>query len=255
VRLACSTASFPQDRLETATAKAAWAGFPAVEIAPQPDDYPDPEALRRRLRADELELAAVHAGSLSVSAGEGTDPAAASSTVRAGRLAVTARSLDCSLLIVEPPAEGSAEQLAGSVSLLLRTLAGGGLDVDVCLCNRRGTCFSSPAEMTEVRRRVQDAGVSLRLALHPVEAVLAGWDPFDLDALPELPRHVYLSDYCSGQAVPPGTGDFNWPRMIDELRARAFDGTLSLLLENADPWAVEPVARETRELAALWLGE
>src|SRR5947207_3701258 len=64
VRIACSTASFPQDRLELAVTKVAWAGYDAVELALAGEEVPDAARLRDRLRAEELEVAAVCAGSL-----------------------------------------------------------------------------------------------------------------------------------------------------------------------------------------------
>ena len=113
IRLACSTASFPQEPLERAMARVAWAGFEAVEIA-LPDqglEGIDREDLKARLRANELDVAAIHAGRLGARDAQEALEAAG----RIGRAALLARELDGSRVVAEPPEDGSMEHLAAGL--------------------------------------------------------------------------------------------------------------------------------------------
>src|SRR4051794_32782489 len=100
MRLACSTASFPMEPLPNAVARAAWAGYRAVEIA-LPGGDPDLLDERRhdpgeQLRASGLDLAALHAGVLDGGPGE----AALESAGRVGRAAVRAGELGAGQVVV-----------------------------------------------------------------------------------------------------------------------------------------------------------
>lgn len=242
MRLACSTLCFPQDRLELAVTKVAWSGYPTVELVLDAEPLPPEEMLRQRQRAEELELAAVFAGALPA-AGQAPEELG-----RIGRAAALTRALDGALLVVEPPREGTLDTVAEALKLLDRAL--GGVEVDLCVVNRRGSLLARPADLRDLWQRSlpERAG----LALDPAHALLAGWDPVDLDALPELPRHVYLNDAVEGRIVPPGEGTLELPRLGSELRVRGYAGAISLVLENADPWAVEPLVMELRQSAAGW---
>ncbi|HEU4753989.1 MAG TPA: sugar phosphate isomerase/epimerase [Armatimonadota bacterium] len=243
MRLACSLSAFAEDRFEIAMAKVAWAGFKAVELS-LARELPAGEALRARLRAEEIELAALEAGEAPL----GVDDAALEALGGIGRAAALTRALDGGVVVLSAPAEGELPELARALAALHRAL--GELPVDLCLANRAGTLLSAREEL----QRLWDHGVPERvgLALDPAQAVLAGWDPLDLDALPELPRHVYLNDLRGGRVVPPGEGELNLSGFAKELRLRGYSGAVTLTLENADPWAVEPIARESRERAEDW---
>jgi sugar phosphate isomerase/epimerase len=245
VRLACSISAFPGDRLEIALAKVAWAGFRAVEL-PLGADLPDEDALRERLRAEDLELAAVYAGTAPL----GTGDASLAELARIGRGAAFTRALDGGIVVVTAPSEGDLPELARSLAALDRAL--GEVAVDLCLVNRRGTLLGRREDL----QRLWDHGLPERvgLALDPGHASLSGWDPLDLDGLPELPRHVYLNDARDERIVPPAEGNLDLPGLGEALRLRGYGGSVSLLLENADPWAVEPIAREAREAAEAWFG-
>lgn len=245
MRLSCSTACFPADRLEIAVAKIGWAGYRHVELALDAATLPPEEALRARLRADELELAAVNAGVIPAAEGDHVESLAA-----IGRAAALARSLDGSLLICRAPASGSLRQMAASLELL--DLALGGLAVDVCLVNRRETLLDRPEALEELW--AHDLSDRYAVALDPAEAHLAGWNPLALDLLPALPRHVYLNDATSVRVVPPGDGDVDLEGLGHALRLRGYSGAISLVLENADPWDVEPRVKEAYQLAAAWFG-
>lgn len=242
MRLACSTACFPQDRLELAVTKVAWAGYRAVELALDAEPLPAEETLRERLRAEELELAAVFAGPLPA-AGQAPEELA-----RIGRAATLTRALDGALLVFEPPRDGTLDTVSEALKLLDRAL--GGVAVDLCVVNRHESLLARPADLRDLwaRSLPERAG----LALDPAHALLAGWDPAELDALPELPRHVYLNDAAEGRIVPPGEGTLDLPRLGSELRLRGYAGAISLVLANADPWAVEPLVMELRQSAAGW---
>lgn len=246
MRFACSTASFPEDRLQIAIVKAGWAGFEALELSLTGDDLPTAADLQSHLRANDLELAAVRAGALPPEGGE----AGLAALGRIGRAASLARSLDGSLLVVEAPAEGTRDGLARALRMLDQAL--GEVTMDVCLVNRTGTLLARVEDLNEL----WNAGLPERagLALDPGQAGLAGWDPADLDSLPELPGHVYLNDTRAGRIVPPGEGAVDLGALGEALRLRGYGGAVCLSLENADPWAVEPVAREARAAAEAWFG-
>ncbi|MFN3649819.1 MAG: sugar phosphate isomerase/epimerase family protein [Armatimonadota bacterium] len=247
MRLVCSTACFPEDRIETAVSKAGWAGYAGVELYLPEEPFPDVEAMRARLRAEELELAAVRTGPLPRVA-EGPEWEAALAAI--GRAASYARELDSALLITEAPFEGTPEAVAAGLRLLDRAL--GALPVDVCLVNRAGTVAADPGALAEILRAAGRRRFGI--ALDPGQALLAGWDPLELEALPELPRCVYLNDALRGRVVPPGEGELDLPLFGERLRLAGYDGPVCLRLENADPWAVDPLVKELAEAAAGWLG-
>jgi sugar phosphate isomerase/epimerase len=247
MRLACSTRPFSEDRLDLALAKVAWAGYPAVEVNAANGTLPDEELLRARLRAEELELAALDAGVLPVvgASAEGlTDLAAL------GRAAALVRALDGPLIVARAPAQGELSELAATLRLLDRALDE--VAVDVCLLHAPDTLLSTPDDL----HALWAIGLPTRvgIALDPALAALAGWDPLALGQLPALPRHVYLTDARNGKATPPGDGEIDLAAFGAALRQAEYSGAVTVLLENADPWAVEPVARESAELAAAWLG-
>jgi sugar phosphate isomerase/epimerase len=244
MRLACSTSSFPEDRWEIAVAKCAWADYGGLELALGEGPPPPEDELRMRIRANELVLAALHAGEIPAADGSPSLVELA----RIGRAATLARALDGSLVVVRAPAEGSLEELAASLRMLDGAL--GDTAVDLCLANRVGTLLASREALGELWR----LGLPQRigLAVDPGHALLAGWDPADLEALPELPRHVYLNDAAGGRIVPPGEGALDLPALGKRLRSSGYGGAVSLALENADPWAVEPTAREIRHAAEAW---
>jgi sugar phosphate isomerase/epimerase len=244
VRLACSTASFPEDRLQIAVAKVAWAGYPAVELALRPGSLPDEDEARDWLRANELELAAVHAGEIPAR-GEADLGALAD----VGRAAALARALDGGVVVLRAPVEGSLAGLARSLSLLDAAL--GDLAVDLCLANHRGTLLQRAEDL----QALWSHGLPRRIgtALDPGQALLAGWEPRELEALPVPPGHVYLNDADGERVVPPGEGSLDLTRLGRALREAGYAGSVSLVLENANPWEVEPLARELPVRAADWL--
>lgn len=246
MRLACSTATFPADRVPVAIAKVGWAGYPEVELAVGPDGFPPLEDTRARIAANELSVCAVRAGAAPPEGGE----AGLEALSELGRAAQFARALDCSLLVVEAPAAGERAGLARALRMLDSAL--GALAVDVCLVNRPGTLLETPAHF----RELWSAGLPERvhLALDPGRALLSGWDPAEVDPLPELPRYVYLNDARGGRIVPPGEGDLDLARLGETLRGHGYGETVCLLLENADAWAVDPIARELRVQAEAWFG-
>jgi sugar phosphate isomerase/epimerase len=245
MQLACSTASFPQDRLQIAIAKVGWAEYPGIEIVVPGDGLPDEEELRERLRANDLVLAAIHAGTLPAAVG----PAAVEELGRIGRAAAFAQALDGSRVVLQAPEAGSLPELAGAARLLDAAL--GRLGVELCLANRSGTLLAEREALTELWGYRLPARVGL--ALDPGEAAAAGWDPLDLDALPALPRHVYLTDASRGRVVPVGEGGLNLEGLVRALGAAGYAESLVVRLENADAWAVEPIAKEIREGVAAWL--
>lgn len=242
MRFACSTASFPEDRLEIAIAKTGWAGYQGVELS-LPAELPGEEELRYPLRANELELAAIHAGELPL----GGEPVL-EELGRFGRAATLTRALDGSSLVVTVPEEGTLDALVSSLRLLDRALRD--IAVDLCLANRAGTLLATPDAFTELWRLRLPERVGI--ALDPGQALLAGWDAVQLDALPELPRHVYLTDAAGGRLVPPGEGTLDLDELGAALREVGYGGSVVLLLQNADPWAVEPLAKELREAVGTW---
>jgi hypothetical protein len=52
--------------------------------------------------------------------------------------------------------------------------------------------------------------------------------------------------------APPGEGALDLAGLGAALRLRGYCGAVTLVLENADPWSVEPLAMELREAAATW---
>jgi sugar phosphate isomerase/epimerase len=243
MRLACSIASFPQDRLEIALAKVQWAGFDAVELPLEAEPFPSEDEVRHRLRVNDLSLAAGFAGPLPSTAND------VEALGRIGRAATFTRACDGPLIVLEAPEAIELSALAAMLRLLHRAL--GDLDLGLCLVNRRGTAL----EGTELFRALWQQGLPERIgvALDPAHAALAGWDPAEIDALPELPRHVYLNDLSAARVVPAGEGELELLRVISELRLRGYPGALSVQLENAEPWDVEPTARRIHEQAASWL--
>ncbi|MCC2668508.1 MAG: Xylose isomerase-like barrel [Armatimonadetes bacterium] len=242
MRLGCSTASFPEDRWEIAIAKVGWAGYPGVELA-LPAELPDEQEAQSRLRANGLELAAVYAGTLP------SDSADLEALAGIGRAAAFARALDGSVAVVSAPATGTLEGLAASLRLLDEALRDRA--VDLCVVNGRGTLLDSLDALRQLwgQRLPERVGI----ALDPGQALLAGWDPLNPEALPELPRHVYLTDANGQQPVPPGEGSLDAEALGEALRRCGYAGSVVLRLENADPWAVEPIVRETVESATAWL--
>lgn len=245
MRLALSAASFPEDRLEIAIAKTGWAGYTGVELVLE-GELPMLEEVRERLRANELELAAVHAGRLPLAA---EDPELAN-LGRVGRAATFARGLDAGTLVLTAPTEGTLEQVAQSLRLLDSALKD--VAVDLCLVNGRGTLLAEPADFAAL----WTAGLPERvgMALDPAQALLAGWDPANLEALPQLPKHVYLTDAAADRPVPPGEGRLDLEQLGAELRKSGYSGPVVVILQNADAWAVEPIAKEVRELASEHFG-
>jgi sugar phosphate isomerase/epimerase len=246
LRLSCSTLSFPQDRIEIALAKTSWAGFRGVELSLRAEPLPDAEELQRRIHANELELTAVDAGIIPA----GSEAEDIESLGRIGRAAALARSLDGSLVVVRAPSAGDLPGLARALTLLHKAL--GETVVDLCLANTADSILATPDDL----HRLLGEGLPERVgaALDPAQAALAGWNPADLDRLPELPRHVYFNDARGGRVVPPEEGDLDLPALGAALRLHGYGGSVSLLLENADPWDVEPAAMRARQAAAECLG-
>ena len=242
MRLGCSTGSFPADRWERAIAKVAWGGFGEIELRFPGAGLPDADELLRRVRANELDVASLYGGSLPA------NPSAEADLARVGRVCVSARPLDAPLVVLDPPTEGSPADLARTLHLLDRAL--GDMAVDLCLANGRENLLADP----DAIGRLWTIGLPRRigLALDPGEALLAGWSPLDLDALPALPRHVYLTAAAGGRAVPAGEGEMDLDAFGSALRVRGYGGIICLLLQNADAWAVEPMTREIREAAGNW---
>jgi sugar phosphate isomerase/epimerase len=248
MRLACSTTSFPAESTSRAITRAAWAGFRAVEI-PFGEELTNAEgeaALRQRLSGDELELAAFSAGELG--AMDMAAALAAAGTI--GRAALLANRMDARQVVVTAPESGTIEHLGAGLTSLLNVIAA--VPVRVCIANRAGTLVATVGDLAELRRRVPGDG--LGLTLDPGEAVRAGWDPAELERLPELPTYVYLDDAAGGALAPPGMGEVDWPGLASALRGANYGGYVTLRLAGADPWAVEPAAKEARSLAQDWLG-
>jgi sugar phosphate isomerase/epimerase len=236
VLIACSTASFPQESLDSALRRIAWAGFGAVEIDLRQGE-PEASHLRTRLRDEGLETAAIHAGTAPAVAGE----AGLAEWGRIGRIAALARELDGAPIVLAAGDTGDLRQLREGLSLLDRAL--GGFPVDVCLVNGFGTLLSNSEAMNELWRSGLPA--RMRLALDPAQAELAGWDPLDLSRLPVPPTHIYWNDLRDGRSLPPGEGDLPLFALAEALLASdPPPRSLTVTLENADAWRVEPLARE-----------
>ncbi len=245
MKLACSTAAFPADRLDIAIAKVAWAGYGGFELWLEAEPYPSEEALQRRLRHEELELMAVRVSSLPT----GSAAQVVDALAPIGRAAALARALDCGILVTSAPAEGNLGDLREVLRLLDRAL--GSLAVDVCLVNSPGTLLALPGDF----QSLWADGVPSRygVALDPARALQAGWDPTGLSELPDVPRYVYLNGLAGGRITPPGQGEPDPELLLEALRAAGFAGTLTVDLEGADAWAVEPIAKETREALQTWV--
>jgi sugar phosphate isomerase/epimerase len=247
MRLACSTSSFPGESLGRAIARVSWAGYRAVEVAlgELRVDAVSGEDLEERLPANQLELAAIHAGVL----GAGDADTALSAAGEIGRAALLAHRVRGERVIVQAPDRGSVEHLAAGLVTLLGVLVD--VPVRLCVVNIAGTLVAEPAQMTDLCRRVESPRFGL--ALDPAEALLAGWNP--AGAVPGLPlalEYVYLDDARGGKTVPPGEGEVGWPALAAALRREGFDGYLTLRLRGAEPWAAEPAARDARSLAQEW---
>lgn len=244
VRLACSTTCFPQDTLDIAIAKAAWAGFRVVEFA-LPAEIPiRPDFVRDRLRAEEVELAAIHAGAVTIG------DAANADLTRIGKAAVLARGLDCGIVVARIAGDADLVHTADALRLLDRAL--GDIAIDMCVANGLDTALPDP----DALRQLWGLGLPPRigLALDPGAALLAGWDPSELSLLPVPPRHVYLNDADRGTTVPPGEGRLDPERFAGALLRAGYEGAVSLVLENAEPWAVEPTTRALHNEMRAWFG-
>jgi len=242
--LACSTASFPADEPLRALLKIAWAGYSAAEFALAGGALPDEGALTARLREEGLELAALEAGMLP--AGDTEELFQGLACV--GRACALARSADCSRVIVAAPQSGTLEELQTALERL--DLALGGLAVELCLVNRSESLLAEPAAFRELWGR--GLPPRLRPALDPAQAVRSGWDPVELDLLPVLPTHLYLTDLREGREASAGEGTVGLPRLLAELRDRNFRGTVALRLQGAGLWEVEPRVQELREWFEYW---
>lgn len=238
--LACSLSGFANERLESALARAAWAGYRAVEWV-QTADGPPAEAVRERLRREGLRAAAIRAGDLPIAVEPGTFDALAA----IGRTAVWAHQAGAPRLIVGLPAVGD---VAAGVRLLRQLDAAlGDLLIAISLCPGASALGQAAALLAH--------GLPGRfgLALDPVQILLAGGRPEELKALPALPDYVYLNSTRLGRPVPPTEGDWDPAELVASLAAAGFGGTLCVRLDNAEPWRVEPIARECREAAESWI--
>ena len=252
IRLACASSSFPADDLATVVRKAAWAGYAGVELTLRgaTSDRVRAEDLTPVLRANEVTLVAVDAGVLAVES-----PAVVEATAaRIGRAAVLTKALDGSRVVLAAPSADGTEwdAFASALRLLLTALHTRDLEVDVCVVNRAGTLVAAPGDWERLRAEIE--APRLALALDPAEALRAGWAPDRLNDLPVPPAHVYLNDAAGDTVTPAGQGEVDWPNLVAMLRSSEYEGYLSLALSGAGPWEVEPVAKETRELAQFWIG-
>ncbi len=235
--IACSTASFPQESLESALRRIAWAGFEGVELDLRSSEAPGGSDLQVRLRNEHLQVAAIHAGTAPLGGGE----AALEEWGRIGRVAALARELDCGQIVLAAPADGDLAALREGLILLDKAL--GQLPVDVGVVNRAGSLVSGVDDFA----RLWELGVPGRLqpALDPAQAELSGWDPLDLSGLPAPPTHVYWNDLRAQSVVPPGEGELPLFALAEKLMGLSRPPrSVSVSLENADPWQVEPLARE-----------
>lgn len=245
MRLACSTASFPQDRWQIALAKVAWAEFRAVELALREEPFPPEDGLRKTLRANELELLAVDAGVIHL----GDDRI--ESLARVGRAAALARALDCGLVVLCAPRLGTLAELGEALGMLDRAL--GGLEVSFALRHCPETLLPDLAAAQSFLSG--DVPERIGLALDPAAAVMAGWEPFQLAEMPVQPIHVYLNDVSRTNGhrrrVPAGDGYLELEALIEALEEEDYAGGLTADLHGADAWAVDLAAREVRNYAGL----
>lgn len=236
--IACSTSPFHQESLESAIRRIAWAGFEAVELDLRSEAVPDGVELQSRLRIEQLQAAAIHAGRAPLGSGE----AALEEWGRIGRVAALARELDCGHIVLAAPESGDLTAFRDGLALLDKAL--GQLPVDVCLVNEAGTLVSTAGDFA----RLWALGVPVRAqaALDPAQAELAGWDPLDLSGLPSFPTHVYWNDLRAQRVVPAGEGELPLFALAEKLMAtNPAPRSVTVSLENADPWQVEPLARES----------
>jgi hypothetical protein len=117
------------------------------------------------------------------------------------------------------------------------------LPVDICLANRAGTLLSTAGDFAKLW--ALEVPARAHPALDPAQAELAGWDPLDLSGLPAPPAYVYWNDLSDGRVVPPGEGELPLFALAEKLTASdPAPRSVTVSLENADPWQVEPLARE-----------
>lgn len=242
VLIACSTGGFPQDTLSAALRRIGWAGYAAAEVvlAGASEELPEADVLRARLNAEELEPAALFIGA---APGVSDD---LDGWARLGRAAALAAELSTpergGLVVAHAPplGEGTREGLVAGLKLLDRALAD--TPMTLALVNRAGTLLATPEDFAALWQ----AGASERLAiaLDPAQAELAGWDPVRREGLPVPVRHVYWNDIRQRRPAPAGTGDLPLRVLAETLTGDAAPRSLTVLLDGADPWAVEPVAHE-----------
>jgi sugar phosphate isomerase/epimerase len=242
VPLALSTSCFPADRWQIALAKVSWAGYDEVELWSDPTALPDPGELQDRLAANNLRLAAVRVGGLPNGTGD-TESALAA----IGRAMVLCHSCDGVRVIINAPHGGTLTELRERLVRLDRVL--GPVPTELCLVNCPGTLLRSAPDFGALWRPGLPSRVGI--ALDPARAALAGLEA-DLAPLPEAPRHLYLVDLLGERPAPPLEGELDLPALVSEARQRRPSVSLSVLMENADPWDVEPAAKRTgAELHAL----
>jgi sugar phosphate isomerase/epimerase len=242
ITISCSTRCFPQETLDRALMRIAWAGFNGVDVAPDPGEPLPTAALGERLEAEELRLVAVDAGSGTATTAE----QALEAMAHVGRCAVMAAENDAPLVVLTAPEreQGRAEHFFFGLSRLLDALH----DVPVTLALRhaRGTLLETPEAFTAVRERV--GSPRLAFALDPADAVLSGWDPVAAIVEPGV-AHVYLTDVREGERTPFGQGEVDWNELAEALARHAYSGAVTLLLEGVDPIYAESSAQEARAVA------
>jgi sugar phosphate isomerase/epimerase len=243
IPIACSTRCFPEEGLDRALVRIAWAGFRAAEVLYAPGDTVSAGALGQRLEADALELVAIDAGSVVAPSVEGTLEAMA----HVGRAAVLAQELGAPRVVLSPPASdaGSLEHLAHGLARLLEALAD--LPVDLALRHAPASLIETPTAFRTLYEQV--GSPRFAFALDPAGAGLAGWRAEE--ALEELagdsaPRvaHVYFTDLLDGRRVVPGAGTVDWSALAARLAAYDYHGAVSLLLDVEDPLHAETDAKE-----------